>query len=105
MAIQFLFNYDAHENEEGLVFNSGPIFLFLMIIASLSIISIIIFVCGDHNTRSKHHKGFADGDGGNGGDGDGGGGDVVGGGDVSGGGFGSGDGGGTCAGCNNVGVC
>jgi len=40
---------DANEGEEGLVLHSPPIFLFLMVIASLSIISIIIFACGDDN--------------------------------------------------------
>ena len=69
MARDFL---DAHANEAGLVLHSGPIFLFLMIVASLSIISMIIFACGK--------KGGGGGGGGCGGGGGGGGGDGGGGG-------------------------
>jgi len=50
---------NGNEGEEGLVLHSAPIFLFLMIIASLSIISIIVFACGDDNksTKNTEHRG------------------------------------------------
>ncbi|WVZ03518.1 hypothetical protein V8G54_024324 [Vigna mungo] len=47
----------SNGGEEGLVLHSAPIFLFLMIIASLSIISIIIFACGDDNKITKRRGG------------------------------------------------
>ncbi|KAK7342464.1 hypothetical protein VNO80_25418 [Phaseolus coccineus] len=47
----------ANEGEEGLVLHSPPILLFLMIIASLSMISIIIFACGDDNKNTKPDRG------------------------------------------------
>ncbi|KAG5047311.1 hypothetical protein GLYMA_06G276700v4 [Glycine max] len=68
MARHFL---DAHANEAGLVLHSSPMFLFLMIVASLSIISMIIFACGDDNKRTN--KGGGGGGGGCGGGGCGGG--------------------------------
>ncbi|WVZ03515.1 hypothetical protein V8G54_024323 [Vigna mungo] len=56
----------SNGGEEGLVLHSAPIFLFLMIIASLSIISIIIFACGDDNKITKRRGGGASADTGDG---------------------------------------
>ncbi|RDX91628.1 hypothetical protein CR513_26365, partial [Mucuna pruriens] len=53
MARHFLFVDDSEANDAGLVLHSGPIFLFLMILVSLSIISTIIFACGDDNRSTK----------------------------------------------------
>ncbi|KAG5149801.1 hypothetical protein JHK82_016682 [Glycine max] len=66
MARDFL---DAHANEAGLVLHSGPIFLFLMIVASLSIISMVIFACGDSKYRGGGVGGGGGGCGGGGGGG------------------------------------
>ncbi|WVZ02929.1 hypothetical protein V8G54_023735 [Vigna mungo] len=71
---------ESNGGEEALVLHSAPIFLFLMIIASLSIISIIIFACGDDDKGTKRRHGGGDGGGGDGGGCSGGGGAGCGGG-------------------------
>ncbi|KAK9265915.1 hypothetical protein L1049_021409 [Liquidambar formosana] len=101
MARDFVYLGSSHADEVGLVQQtSGSLILFCMIIMSLSIISMVIFACGDSGSGSPSKKRRDDGGGGGGGgcgggDGGGGGGGCGGGGG-GGGGCGGGGGGGAC---------
>ncbi|KAK3183981.1 hypothetical protein Dsin_031267 [Dipteronia sinensis] len=82
----------------------GGVFLFCLVVASLSMISMVIFACGDDGTSRRRSR-FGDGGGGGGGGcgggdggGGGGGGGGCGGGGGGGGGCGGGGGGGGCGG-------
>ncbi|KAJ6930020.1 hypothetical protein NC652_013778 [Populus alba x Populus x berolinensis] len=95
MAREFIVHEGSVHSEAGFLLDSSEAFLLLcMIVVSLSIISMVIFACGDSDSakdcRRRCCKDFPEG-GGDGGGGDGGGG---GGGDGGGGGGGGGDGGG-----------
>ena len=110
MAREFIVHEGSVHSEAGFLLDSSEAFLLLCtIVVSLSIISMVIFACGDSNSakdrRRRCCKDFGEGDcfgggdccgGDGGGDGDGGGGDGGGGGggDGGGGGGGGGDGGG-----------
>ncbi|KAJ6333503.1 hypothetical protein OIU77_009385 [Salix suchowensis] len=97
MAREFLVHEGSVHSETGFLLGSSEAFLLLcMIVVSLSIISMVIFACGDSSGGIRHGRGgYAGGGGGCGG----GGGGCGGGGGGGGGGCGGGGGGGGGGGC------
>ncbi|KAJ6736706.1 hypothetical protein OIU85_018836 [Salix viminalis] len=100
MAREFVVHEGSVHSEAGFLLGSSEAFLLLcMIVVSLSIISMVIFACGDSNSDGdrRHGQGGHGGGGCGGGGGDG----CCGGG--GGGCDGDGGGGGGCGGCGGCG--
>ncbi|KAJ6353156.1 hypothetical protein OIU76_002212 [Salix suchowensis] len=75
MAREFVVHEGSVHSEAGFLLGSSEAFLLLcMIVVSLSIISMVIFACGDSNSGKGRRHGGGGGGGGCGGGGGGGGG-------------------------------
>jgi len=100
MARKLMVHEGSVHSEAGFLLDSSEAFLLLwMIVVSLSIISMVIFTCGDSDSGRGGGRHRKSGGGGCGGGGCGGGGDGGGGGGGCGGGGGGGCGGGGGGGC------